>query len=166
MTGAGDAVAAGILAAVAEGRPITEGCNLGLRFAALRISDFGDRGHVDLLSRLGYVWPPPDLGISVGRRDQPPATINNIFNTLNQTSNTMIGGIAQQDLLGELRRMIAGVGDSGTREELRAVEAAVQDGDEQGARRMLRRAGNKVAELADKVAAPLMLELIKRWLGP
>ncbi len=163
MTGAGDAVAAGILAAVAEGRPITEGCNLGLRIAALRISDFGDRGHVDLLSRLGYVWPPPDLGMSVGRRDQPQ-TINNIYNTLNQTSNTMIGGIAQQDLLGELRRMIAAAGDNGTRKELLAIEAAVQDRDEQGARTMLRRARNKVAELADKVAAPLMLELIKRWL--
>jgi ribokinase len=57
-TGAGDAVAAGVLAALGEGRSVTEGCRLGLRIAAQRVSDLGDRGHVDLRRALGELWPP------------------------------------------------------------------------------------------------------------
>lgn len=166
MTGAGDAVAAGVLAALAEGRSINEGCALGLRIAALRISDFGDRGHEDLLSRLGYVWSPANLELAPPGHDQRASTISNVFNVVQQTANVTIGGLGEQDLLTEIRRMIAAAGDEGTRAQLRGVEAAIRAGDEQGVQTRLRRVGRKAAELADKVAAPLTLELIRRWLGP
>jgi len=57
-TGAGDAVAAGVLAALGQGRSVMEGCELGLRIAAHRVADYGDRGHADLRSSLGTLWPP------------------------------------------------------------------------------------------------------------
>lgn len=56
-TGAGDAVAAGVLAALGEGRDVVDGCRLGLRIAAQRVSDLGDRGHAALRDDLGDVWP-------------------------------------------------------------------------------------------------------------
>lgn len=55
-TGAGDAVAAGVLAALGQGRSVIDGCELGLRIAALRVSEVGDRGHDDLARVLGDVW--------------------------------------------------------------------------------------------------------------
>jgi len=56
-TGAGDAVAAGVLAALGDGRNLVDGCRLGLRIAAQRVSDLGDRGHADLRRSLGALWP-------------------------------------------------------------------------------------------------------------
>lgn len=56
-TGAGDAVAAGVLAALSEDRSVVDGCRLGLRIATQRVSDLGDRGHVDLRRALGDLWP-------------------------------------------------------------------------------------------------------------
>jgi sugar/nucleoside kinase (ribokinase family) len=56
-TGAGDAVAAGVLAALGDGYNVVEGCRLGLRIAARRVADLGDRGHADLRRSLGVVWP-------------------------------------------------------------------------------------------------------------
>jgi sugar/nucleoside kinase (ribokinase family) len=44
-TGAGDAVAAGVLAAIALDKPVTAGVRLGLRLAADQVGDVGDRGH-------------------------------------------------------------------------------------------------------------------------
>lgn len=60
-TGAGDAVAAGVLAALATGRSFREGCALGLRLAAQRVSAPGDRGLVNLRQAAGEPWPvvPP-----------------------------------------------------------------------------------------------------------
>jgi sugar/nucleoside kinase (ribokinase family) len=60
-TGAGDAVAAGVLAALATGRTLREGCALGLRLAAQRVSAAGDRGLVNLRQAAGEPWPvaPP-----------------------------------------------------------------------------------------------------------
>ncbi len=55
-TGAGDALAAGVLTALAEGRGIAQGCDLGMRIAQHRIADYGDRGLTDLLAQLGSVW--------------------------------------------------------------------------------------------------------------
>jgi sugar/nucleoside kinase (ribokinase family) len=55
-TGAGDAVAAGVLAALGQGRTVAEGCALGLRVAARRVSEFGDRGHANLRDALGDLW--------------------------------------------------------------------------------------------------------------
>ena len=55
-TGAGDAVAAGVLAALGQGRSVIDGCKLGLRIAALRVSEVGDRGHDNLAGVLGDVW--------------------------------------------------------------------------------------------------------------
>ena len=63
-TGAGDAVAAGVLAALGEDRSVADGCRLGLRIATQRVSDLGDRGHVDLRQALGDLWPD---GTSVSR---------------------------------------------------------------------------------------------------
>ena len=55
-TGAGDAVCAGVLTAVAERRSLAEGCALGMRIAAARISDYGDRGQANLLGKLERLW--------------------------------------------------------------------------------------------------------------
>jgi sugar/nucleoside kinase (ribokinase family) len=55
-TGAGDALAAGVLAAIGCGRDLVAGCRLGLRIAGHRVADFGDRGHVDLRVALGSLW--------------------------------------------------------------------------------------------------------------
>jgi sugar/nucleoside kinase (ribokinase family) len=55
-TGAGDALAAGVLAAIACGRGLVAGCRLGLRIAGHRVADFGDRGHVNLRGALRSLW--------------------------------------------------------------------------------------------------------------
>ena len=55
-TGAGDAVAAGVLAAQAAGGTLVEGCQLGLWIAARRVSAHGDGGHVGL-ARAPLVFP-------------------------------------------------------------------------------------------------------------
>ena len=56
-TGAGDALAAGVLAALASGRSLVEGCFLGRDLAAIRVSALGDVGHSDLRSKVGELWP-------------------------------------------------------------------------------------------------------------
>jgi sugar/nucleoside kinase (ribokinase family) len=56
-TGAGDAVAAGVLAALGEKRSVVDGCHLGLRIASHRISAPGDRGHTNLHTSLRTIWP-------------------------------------------------------------------------------------------------------------
>ncbi len=55
-TGAGDAISAGVLTAVAENRSLVEGCALGLRIAIARISAYGDLGHTNLPEILGDIW--------------------------------------------------------------------------------------------------------------
>jgi len=55
-TGAGDAVAAGVLAAHAAGGTIVDGCRLGLWIAEHRVSAPGDGGHV-ALSRAPLLFP-------------------------------------------------------------------------------------------------------------
>jgi sugar/nucleoside kinase (ribokinase family) len=55
-TGAGDAVAAGVLAAVGGQRSLVDGCRLGLRIAALRVSAYGDLGHRNLRRDLDSLW--------------------------------------------------------------------------------------------------------------
>lgn len=65
-TGAGDGVAAGVLAALGASRSVVDGCRLGLRIAAQRVSDFGDRGHGDLRHTLGDLWDPGPSVIPTG----------------------------------------------------------------------------------------------------
>jgi sugar/nucleoside kinase (ribokinase family) len=58
-TGAGDAVAAGMLAAYGAGAGIVQGCRLGLWIAARRVSAHGDGGHRRLRHAAGrFPWLP------------------------------------------------------------------------------------------------------------
>lgn len=65
-TGAGDAISAGVLTALAECRSLAEGCALGMRIALERVSDYGDLGHRNLLERIGHVWDPSENANSLG----------------------------------------------------------------------------------------------------
>ena len=59
-TGAGDAVAAGVLAAMATDRTVYAGTALGLRMAELQVSARGDEGQALFGTRLGDHWPTID----------------------------------------------------------------------------------------------------------
>ncbi|MES9851794.1 MAG: carbohydrate kinase family protein [Candidatus Thiodiazotropha sp. L084R] len=60
-TGAGDAFAAGVLLALSSSRSLTEGATLGLKLAALQVSNVGNEGFKNTLKELEDLWSPKHI---------------------------------------------------------------------------------------------------------
>jgi len=55
-TAAGDAFASGVLFAIASKRSLYDGAKLGLKMAALCVSDIGNQGYRDIKKQIGNLW--------------------------------------------------------------------------------------------------------------
>jgi sugar/nucleoside kinase (ribokinase family) len=165
-TGAGDAVAAGILAALAESKSLVDGCTLGLRMAAVRVSHYGDRAHADLLSALGHTWEPSRL-----RSATLPALDDRSISVIvnNQNSQVNATQVDWHALQIELEDLIHAVdAEAAIAAELEAARIAASNEDEPRLRGALARAIRTGGDVLNRAAAPLVVELLKRWglVGP
>lgn len=168
-TGAGDAVAAGVLAALGQGRDLVEGCALGLRLAARRVAAYGDSGHSQLRDSLGTLWPEDELaapasGVSVpsaGDVVSPQVEVN-----VNVHSSLQMAAVA--DDLAQMMDRLRVEGDDVDRDlwlALNEAKQAAEDNDEPRLVSWLHRLGRRGAELAAKVSATVVERVILRQLG-
>lgn len=97
-TGAGDAVAAGVLASIAENRTLEEGARLGLRIAATVVGRSGPERSANLRKAVGDLWT--EQGAVEDASRSPTGSASPWRPTLIGLGTAVVGGVGLTSALG------------------------------------------------------------------